>query len=669
MKLGEILSSYRDDKADSGKDWSTVPLDGRLEVMLAIRYNGASPQFLRAWIRHKKCLNVMNCWLKDAVESFLRRKKDPAHVPSNSAEQELPERTAILLHILQLLEKSPITIEIMKAHRFGICIAKINQHAQEFPDYITALAHVIESQWRQKVQAAARNKQLTEDARLKSKSPLSSTQSGPTSNGVIAAEARKPLTSAPALNNQHSASTPTAAASHPRPSNSATTLTNGERATKPNAKIPLSNLNPNRPAVTESRKRQLEAKSDPNEAKKRKVIVPAQPAGDTLEKGLFGRPDKMKLPNFTANRNVPSTMLPKPAPTASPAPTFDPFAQAMSLLKDRPAYNEEFTDFPTATTTSTKTNNPRKPAKRVRFRSEEELCQVKIVERLVYEGDQDELPMSLDGILMSDAHEGRYLHQASCTLDEEMEWESPKDVILTSETKSNLETSPLVSLEASIQEARERERESVSYLNEQEIPHTPQEPPLESPHGEDVPPAKQMKLGGKLLVDPEVVNALSQVHPEYCDADADADAAVTDTQAISSLISQLSPPVPLTSASQPGTTDLTNETCHVTDHNQPVPSSILSGPGYPHHGLTRYIPDHSERDLPPHLDRQQAFLPSSPAALFPSAKKKRKRNRNKNKNKNLEQVQSPPPPPRCRYGSDCSFRQNCRFMHDDTDWA
>lgn len=241
---------------------------------------------------------------------------------------------------------------------------------------------------------------------------------------------------------------------------------------------------------------------------------------------------------------------------------------------------------------------------------------------------------------MSDAHEGRYLHQASRTLDEEMEWESPKDVIVTSETERNLETSPLVSLEASIQEAREREQESVSYLNEQQIPHMPQEAPLDSPHGEDVPPAKLMKLGGKLLADPEVVNALSRVHPEHYGADADANEDVTSTQAISSLISQLwhesgsSPPVPLTSASQLGTTDITNQTCHVTDHNQPVPSSILSGPGYPHHGLTRCIPDRSERDLPPHLNPLQAYLSSSAVIILPSSKKKRKRNRNKNKNKN-----------------------------------
>ncbi|PLW48801.1 hypothetical protein PCANC_13721 [Puccinia coronata f. sp. avenae] len=632
--LGNILSCLRNNKVGASRDWSTVPLDGRLEVMLAIIHNGTSQMSLPAWIRNQKLLSVINCWFHDAVEHGLEKKKeDVTRDPHNAIEHGLSQRTTIIRTVLQLIEKLPMTVETMRLYTFGKLIFRINQSAQDFPDNITQLTGAIESQWRAKLQAARAENEAHP----------------------------QPSTSAPAGN---SAST-SAVALKRRLSDSAPTPSNREcAATAPNAKVqtPLSSVNPNRPAAPDSRKRQLDAlpKLDKNDVKKRKVILPVQSAREKLTADLFGRPDKTKLPMFAA-RGGSSTVPPKPVTVAS---DIDPFTHAMSMLKSRPAENEDLDPFTPLPTTSTKTNNKGKPSKSVRFKPDQELCQVKIVERLVYESDEHELPgSSLDSFPLSDANEGRYLHRPLAVLEEEMEWESPLEVILTKETMTNLETSPLVSAEASIQEARERERESVTYSDESQIPETAQEPAFESPIPEDAPPARQMRLGGELLDDREVARAIAQVQSEN-----GADATVADDQAISSLLSQLwheggsSPPVPVTSANYPppDTADRHQHTHRATNYHQADSSSSVPAQTSSQNVWPRRFPELYQHDLPPHRNSPPAFPQSSSTIDPPLSKKKRKRN--KNKNKNFDHGREPP---LCRNGANCAFGQNCRFRHED----
>ena len=113
-----------------------------------------------------------------------------------------------------------------------------------------------------------------------------------------------------------------------------------------------------------------------------------------------------------------------------------------------------------------------------------------------------------------DAVEGRYLHQSDTFLEEEIEWEAPYEVVLTVETIANLETSPLVSGELAAQEERERAVAGVTYDDQSQIPDTPHEPSDFEPStvGDSGSPnmPKLMKLGGNLLLDPEVSHLIAK---------------------------------------------------------------------------------------------------------------------------------------------------------------
>lgn len=131
-----------------------------------------------------------------------------------------------------------------------------------------------------------------------------------------------------------------------------------------------------------------------------------------------------------------------------------------------------------------------------------------------------------------DAVEGRYLHHAEEFLEEEMEWVTPLEVILTAETIANLETSPLESPEAAKQEEREKTVVEVIYYDESQIPESPHEPPecdrgIEDGSGH-VP--KLMKLGGELLTDPEIPRLIARAHADNMAPDAPVapDSAVSD---------------------------------------------------------------------------------------------------------------------------------------------
>jgi hypothetical protein len=137
-----------------------------------------------------------------------------------------------------------------------------------------------------------------------------------------------------------------------------------------------------------------------------------------------------------------------------------------------------------------------------------------------------------------DAVEGRYLHQSESFLEEEIAWEAPSEVVLTSETITNLDTSPLVSAELAAQDEREKVVAGVTYEDESQIPDTPHEPGDTDPStggdtgSPDLP--KLMKLGGNLVLDPEISNMIAKAQ-----TDNSVNAPVAPDHTVSDLLARL----------------------------------------------------------------------------------------------------------------------------------
>ncbi|WAR62838.1 hypothetical protein PtB15_15B426 [Puccinia triticina] len=456
IKLVKILSMYSISPTPSTGDWSTVPPEGRIEVLSAMK--ASVPQdFFNSWASESKGLSMLEAWLKGSVHAQERAKPRKTS-GGNGADEETLQRETLLTHLLQTLGKLPLTVENLKSHTFPKQVMRINkeQNANKFSDAIKRLSVGLEQKWRAICRGAP--------------APLQR-------NGSIDSV-----------------------------SNSA--------------------------ASASDTKKRPEAASDSNQSKKRKVETTRIPITATSSTSkstndLFGRPDKAKLPAFTKKALEPSA----PPPVVVP----DSFAEAMGLLKGRNATGTSAELAPSTSTTSS--NAGGKLAKRVRFVADSELCQIKIVERLVYEGEEYETHPVGDARKM-DAVEGRYLHQSDSFLEEEVEWEAPSEVVLTSETVTNLETSPLVSAELAAQEEREKAVPAVTYEDESQIPHTPHEPgESELSTVGDAGSAglpKVMKLGGNLLLDPEVSHLIAKAQ-----ADNSVDAPVAPDHTVSNLLARL----------------------------------------------------------------------------------------------------------------------------------
>lgn len=121
------------------------------------------------------------------------------------------------------------------------------------------------------------------------------------------------------------------------------------------------------------------------EVKKRKVELAtkgsAGPTASTsrVHETLFGMPDRAKLPAFS-KKKVEQVAAPLPTPQ------IDPFAEAMAALKERNT-NAGLGEMNVPASNAPKIKANGKSTKRVTFASDEKLCQIKIVERLVYEGE------------------------------------------------------------------------------------------------------------------------------------------------------------------------------------------------------------------------------------------------------------------------------------------
>ncbi|KAI9607929.1 hypothetical protein H4Q26_005379 [Puccinia striiformis f. sp. tritici PST-130] len=455
-RLVKILSMYSITPTPNSGDWSTVPPEGRIEVLSVMKL--AAPQdFYSTWAIEKQGLDMLEAWLKGSVHAHEKAKPKDAS-GGTATDEEAIQRETILTDLLQTVAKLPLTVENLKSHTFAKQVIRItkDQNANKFSDAVKRLADGLEKKWRAAVRVAT--------------APMHR-------NG-----------STDSVNN------PAASAS--------------------------------------DTKKRAEAGSDSNQMKKRKVettrisITATAPAGKSTN-DLFGRPDKAKLPAFAKKAVVPTL--------APPIAVQDTFAQAMGLLKGKNPAGPSSQSTPSAFNTSSIAGG--KLAKRVRFVADNELCQIKIVERLVYEGEEYETHPLGDARKM-DAVEGRYLHQLDSFLEEEIEWQTPSEITLTSETITNLATSPLVSAELAAQDEREKAVAEVTYEDGTQIPDTPHEPHDTEPSTVgDIGSAglpKIMKLGGNLLLDPEVSHLIAKAQ-----ADNSVDAPVAPDHTVSDLLARL----------------------------------------------------------------------------------------------------------------------------------
>ncbi|KNZ62108.1 hypothetical protein VP01_1312g2 [Puccinia sorghi] len=454
-KLVKILSMYSISPTPTSGDWSTVPPEGRVEVLSAMKA-GLPQDFYNTWVSESKGLAMLESWLKGCVH--IQEKAKSKETSGESAQNgDVSQRESLLVNILQTLAKLPLTVENLKNHAFAKQVMRINkdQNGSKFSDIVKQLSIELEQKWRAVVRGVA----------------------------------------APMVRNGSSGS-----------------LTN--------------------PAVsTCDTKKRFETAPDSNQSKKRRIEttripVRATPSTNKNTNDLFGRPDKAKLPVFTKKILEP----PMPPPVVQ-----DTFTEAMGLLIGKNAVGTAAQLVPTTSTTSSGAGG--KSSKRVRFVADDKLCQIKIVERVVYEGEDYETHPVGDARKM-DAVEGRYLHQSDPFLEEEIEWEVPFEVVLTHETIVNLETSPLVSAELAAQEEREKVVAGVTYDDQSQIPHTPHEPSDFEPStvGDSGSPnlPKLMKLGGDLLLDPEVSHLIAKAQ-----ADNSINAPVAPDHTVLDLLARL----------------------------------------------------------------------------------------------------------------------------------
>jgi len=129
-------------------------------------------------------------------------------------------------------------------------------------------------------------------------------------------------------------------------------------------------------------KKRSETASDSYQSKKRKVettriLVRVTPSTSKSTNDLFGRSGKAKPPVFTKKSLE---------PTATPPVVQNTFSEAMGLLVGKNAVSTDAQLLPTTSTASSGAGG--KSSKRVRFVADDKLRQIKIIERVVYEGEE-----------------------------------------------------------------------------------------------------------------------------------------------------------------------------------------------------------------------------------------------------------------------------------------
>ncbi|KAH9813334.1 hypothetical protein DFH28DRAFT_896800 [Melampsora americana] len=199
----------------------------------------------------------------------------------------------------------------------------------------------------------------------------------------------------------------------------------------------------------------------------------------------------------------------------------DPFAEAMRTIQK----GKEDVDFDTSCFVLPSSCDPKKPKKNrksVTFAPDDKLCEIKIVERLVYHQDDDANenyddidPHFLADIRQMDANEGRHLHSAEESLQEEVDWStSSEGVPQTVQNLEQLNELPSQSLKAETKDLREKRTwlsENYTIETTEASHKLPTDPPSDVIRR---PEPEMMKLGGELLIDLEVQRVTALAHPD-----------------------------------------------------------------------------------------------------------------------------------------------------------
>ncbi|KAH8921436.1 hypothetical protein BT69DRAFT_331091 [Atractiella rhizophila] len=251
--------------------------------------------------------------------------------------------------------------------------------------------------------------------------------------------------------------------------------------------------------------------------------------------GSTGGASRLPLPKSNAlafldskKQSLPSiTKIKQPAPP--PAPAIDAFTAALANVASS---HKNVGVLPPLSTAMSSSTNRKSKKKSVSFAEGDSLVQIKIVERVVYDEDEEmNIHHSMSEARTMDISEGHAMrhHAEELEIQEEIDWFEPSEIELTSEDNEELK-----SLEAPLQLEREKITEAVVYLTDEDVPFSPNEP-ASIPIISDV--QFIMTLGQTLKSDPMVEAEISRAQTAASNPILPADASQ-----LSSLLSQLGGP-------------------------------------------------------------------------------------------------------------------------------
>lgn len=150
-QLIDIINSFRLSPTSDSGDWSTVPPEGRLEILSAINAS-ADNDLLMAWASQKSGIDILEVWLKGSIDAH-RVESAKISDSSTSSQEDVILKDTFLLSLLQMLRRIPITIEILKNYSFARKMMQINKSSisHHFSDSVNVLAGKLVNEWRQMV--------------------------------------------------------------------------------------------------------------------------------------------------------------------------------------------------------------------------------------------------------------------------------------------------------------------------------------------------------------------------------------------------------------------------------------------------------------------------------------------------------------------------------------
>ncbi|KAG0148499.1 hypothetical protein CROQUDRAFT_105732 [Cronartium quercuum f. sp. fusiforme G11] len=443
-----ILGSFVISPTPSNGDWSSVPPAGRLEVLSTI-ISVADQTFLSGWVKEKMGMKVLEAWFRGAL-----------HRSARGYESE-----ALLLAVLQqslrlcLRDAQWIADHVQPSELFRVRKAHYSTQQRAEREYffkklkVKRLSSSLEQQWREIVKA-----DIDQKAAAKAISNVVK-RSGSSLEPEVQLKKRK---------------------IEPTPS------------AKQRAE-PLEDIvepAPSTPIASASN------------------IAKVVGSGSSLESA---QPQKRKIEPTSSAKQRPEPLKVIAEPTLLNPIVFDPFSFAMAQMKRRTSVDDSGPPSAPPIKEPSALRN-KKVGKKVRFAPEDKLRQIKIVERLVYDGEVREAH-PLDDVRRMEASEGQYLSQGNQPMKEEMEWVYPLEVKVK-EIQELCWSLELPTPESIVQTKREKTAQKVNYQDVSQIPNSPLEP-LEESGGSSRAVPGIMRLGDGPLSEPGSAWSISRAH-EQC---------------------------------------------------------------------------------------------------------------------------------------------------------